>query len=229
MRKLAADYKSFRLRRIGEPQYRHALLLLGWVWYFIMYMITENLIPIERCTPIHCWLDDVIPFYELFLIPYVLWYALIVVTLAYYFFFDIPRFKQVQIFILITQIIAMTCYVLFPSRQDLRPETFARDNFLTRLMAFIYSFDTSTGVCPSLHVAYSIGIASVVAKDDYFSRPFKIGLTACVILICVATTFVKQHSAVDVFAALPVCLVAEAIIFGRSYWLPRFRKEKTAD
>ena len=229
MRKLAADYKSFRLRRIGEPQYRHALLLLGWVWYFIMYMITENLIPIERCTPIHCWLDDVIPFNELFLIPYVLWYALIVVTLAYYFFFDIPRFKQVQIFILITQIIAMTCYVLFPSRQDLRPETFARDNFLTRLMAFIYSFDTSTGVCPSLHVAYSIGIASVVAKDDYFSRPFKIGLTAFVILICVATTFVKQHSAVDVFAALPVCLVAEAIIFGPSYWLPRFRKEKTAD
>ena len=194
-----------------------------------MYMITENLIPIERCTPVHCWLDDVIPFNELFLIPYVLWYALIVVTLAYYFFFDIPRFKQVQIFILITQIIAMTCYVLFPSRQDLRPETFARDNFLTRLMAFIYSFDTSTGVCPSLHVAYSIGIASVVAKDDYFSRPFKIGLTAFVILICVATTFVKQHSAVDVFAALPVCLVAEAIIFGRSYWLPRFRKEKTAD
>ena len=229
MRKLAADYKSFRLRRIGEPQYRHALLLLGWVWYFIMYMITENLIPIERCTPIHCWLDDVIPFNELFLIPYVLWYVLIVVTLAYYFFFDIPRFKQVQIFILITQIIAMTCYVLFPSRQDLRPETFAHDNFLTRLMAFIYSFDTSTGVCPSLHVAYSIGIASVVAKDDYFSRPFKIGLTAFVILICVATTFVKQHSAVDVFAALPVCLVAEAIIFGRSYWLPRFRKEKTAD
>ena len=92
MRKLAADYKSFRLRRIGEPQFRHALLLLGWVWYFIMYMITENLIPIERCTPIHCWLDDVIPFNELFLIPYVLWYALIVVTLAYYFFFDIPRF-----------------------------------------------------------------------------------------------------------------------------------------
>ncbi len=229
MRKLAADYKSFRLRKIGEPQYRHALLLLGWVWYFIMYMITENLIPIERCTPMHCWLDDVIPFNELFLIPYVLWYALIVVTLAYYFFFDIPRFKQVQIFILITQIIAMTCYILFPSRQDLRPETFARDNFLTRLMAFIYSFDTNTGVCPSLHVAYSIGIASVVAKDDYFSRPFKIGLTAFVILICLATMFVKQHSAVDVFAALPVCLVAEAIIFGRSYWLPKFRKEKTAD
>lgn len=229
MRKLAADYKSFRLSRVGEPQFRHALLLLGWVWYFIMYMITENLIPLERCTPIHCWLDDVIPFNELFVIPYVLWYVLIVVSLAYYFFFDIPRFKQVQIFILITQIIAMTCYVLFPSRQDLRPETFARDNFLTRLMAFIYSFDTSTGVCPSLHVAYSIGIASVVAKDDYFSRPFKIGLTAFVILICAATTFVKQHSAVDVFAALPVCLVAEAIIFGRSYWLPRFRNKKTAD
>ena len=229
MRKLAADYKSFRLTRIGEPQFRHALLLLGWVGYFLMYMITENLIPLERCTPIHCWLDDVIPFNELFLIPYVLWYALVFFSLAYYFFFDIPRFKQMQIFIMITQLIAMTCYVLFPSRQDLRPEAFARDNILTRLMAFIYSFDTSSGVCPSLHVAYSIGIASVFAKDDYCSRSFKIFITVFVILVCVATTFVKQHSAVDVFAALPVCLVAEAIVFGRSYWLPKLRNKKAAD
>ena len=229
MRKLAADYKSFRLSKIGEPQYRHALLLLGWVGYFLMYMITENLIPLERCTPIHCWLDDVIPFNELFLIPYVLWYALVFFSLAYYFFFDIPRFKQMQIFIMITQLIAMTCYVLFPSRQDLRPEVFARDNILTRLMAFIYSFDTSSGVCPSLHVAYSIGIASVFAKDDYCSRPFKIFITVFVVLVCAATTFVKQHSAVDVFAALPVCLVAEAIVFGRSYWLPKFRNKKAAE
>ena len=213
MRKLAADYKSFRLRRIGEPQFRHALLLLGWVWYFIMYMITENLIPIERCTPIHCWLDDVIPFNELFLIPYVLWYALIVVTLAYYFFFDIPRFKQVQIFILITQIIAMTCYVLFPSRQDLRPETFARDNFLTRLMAFIYSFDTSTGVCPSLHVAYSVGIASVCVKDRQATKRWKIFIVFMAVMISLSVMFVKQHSSVDVFWAIPLSILAEILTF----------------
>ena len=116
MRKLAADYKSFRLSRIGEPQYRHALLLLGWVWYFLMYLITENLIPLERCTPIHCWLDDVIPFNELFLIPYVLWYALVFFSLAYYFFFDIPRFKQLQIFMMIPYILTLLLLLFFSKR-----------------------------------------------------------------------------------------------------------------
>ena len=223
MKRQRVDYSGFSLRRLNEPRFSHIKLLGGWIAYFILYFLTENLIPREKCHLIHCWLDDVIPFNELFLIPYVLWYALVFFSLAYYFFFDIPRFKQMQIFIMITQLIAMTCYVLFPSRQDLRPEAFARDNILTRLMAFIYSFDTSSGVCPSLHVAYSIGIASVFAKDDYCSRLFKIFITVFVILVCVATTFVKQHSAVDVIAAIPMCLAAEILVFGKGYWLPKLR------
>jgi hypothetical protein len=34
--------------------------------------------------------------------------------------------------------------------------------------------------------------------------------------------FVKQHSVVDIFAAIPICLLAEQIAFGSDYW-----KEKT--
>ncbi len=222
MNRQLVDYRGFSLRRLNEPRFSHVKLLGGWIFYFAMYFITENLIPAEKCHPIHCRLDDLIPFNEFFVIFYVGWYALVFFSLAYTFFYDIPRFRKMQTFILITQVIAMFCYVVYPSRQDLRPEVFPRENFLTVFMGFIYSFDTSTGVCPSLHVAYSMGILSVGLKNDGLPKIWKAALTFVVIMICLAVCFVKQHSAVDVFAALPVCLIAEWLVYGKDYWKPRF-------
>ena len=137
MKKKPVDYSGFSLRRLNEPRFSHMKLLLGWVFYFVMYFVTENLIPAERCHPIHCALDDLIPFNEFFVIFYVGWYLLVFGTLAYTLFFDVENFKRVQTYIIITQVIAMACYVLYPSRQDLRPEVFERNNILTALMAFI--------------------------------------------------------------------------------------------
>ena len=219
------DYRGFSLKKLNEPRFAHVKLLGGWIAYFCLYFITENLISYEKCTPIHCGLDDLIPFNEWFVLFYVGWYALVFGTLAYTFFFDVPRFKKVQTFIMITQAVAMLCYILWPSRQDLRPETFPRENFLTSVMAFIYSFDTSTGVCPSLHVGYSLGILSVGLKDETLPGWIKALLTLFVIGVCCAVCFVKQHSALDVFAALPVCLLAEALVYGKEYWWPKVRKK----
>ena len=98
----------------------------------------------------------------------------------------------------------------------MRPDSFERDNLLTRLAAFIYAFDTPTGVCPSLHVAYSLGIASVWTKEKGVSIWWKTFVVFAVVMICLSTMFIKQHSAVDFFAALPVCVLAEWIAF-RNY------------
>ena len=225
MKKKPVDYSGFSLRRLNEPRFSHVKLLGGWIFYFAMYFITENLIPVEKCHPIHCFLDDLIPFNEFFAIFYVGWYFLVFGTLLYTFFYNVENFKKVQIYIIATQVIAMTCYVVYPSRQDLRPLVFERNNILTALMAFIYSFDTSTGVCPSLHVGYSMGILSVAWKDRDLKPVWKVLLTVFVIMICLAVCFVKQHSALDVLWAIPMCLVAEWITFGKDYWLPRLRKE----
>ena len=224
MKKPVVNYLEFRPGKINEPRFAHLKLLGGWIVYFALYFITENLIPAEKCHPVHCFLDDLIPFNELFVIPYVFWYVLLVGSLLYFVLYDIPNFKRLSVFIMITQGLAMAAYILWPSRQDLRPEAFLRDNILTRLMGAIYAFDTSTGVCPSLHVAYSVGIASVWAKDKEAPLWFKLVVAALAALISVSTAGVKQHSVVDIFAALPVCLVAEIAVFGKNYWLPRFRK-----
>ena len=218
MKKPVVDYRTFRLRKINEPQFAHLKLLLGWVGYFILYFLTENLIPAETCHPVHMWLDDVIPFCEWFLIPYVFWYALIVISLGYFLLYNVDSFKRLQTYIIITQVLAMLCYIVYPTRQDLRPAEFPRENIFTWIMGIIYYFDTNTGVCPSLHAAYSIGIASTWLKEKSASKAWKIFIVIFVALICVSIAFVKQHSIVDFFAALPVCLLAEWLVFGKSYY-----------
>lgn len=215
MKKPVVDYSGFRPSRINDPQFSHLKLLSGWIGYFILYVLTENLIPAEICYPVHCRLDDVIPFCEWFIIPYVLWYLLIVGSLLYFLLYNVENFKNLQKYIIVTQVVAMAVYILFPNRQDLRPEVFPRDNLLTRLVGLIYSLDTNTGVCPSLHVAYSIGIASTWMREKSVTKPWKALIVALAALICISVAFVKQHSVVDIFAAVPVCLLAEWLVFYR--------------
>ncbi len=222
MKKPVVDYRTFRLSKLNDPQFSHLKLLGGWIVYFALYFLTENLIPAEKCTPIHCLLDDWIPFCEWFLIPYVFWYLLIVFSLLYFALYNTQSFRSLSKYIIITQLVAMTIYILFPNRQDLRPEVFPRDNFLTRCIAFLYSFDTSTGVCPSLHVAYSMGIASVWLREKDVRRIFKALIVFAVVMICLSTMFIKQHSALDCLAALPVCALAEWIVF----YYPKCKKIK---
>lgn len=215
MKKPVVDYRRLRLHNLNTPEFSHLLLLLGWVGYFILYFLTENLIPAENCHVIHCALDDVIPFNEFFVLFYVGWYALIVISLGYFLLYSVQSFRNLQTYIIITQILAMTVYILYPSRQDLRPDVFPRENILTGLMGLIYSFDTSTGVFPSLHVAYSMGIASTWLREKSASPLAKTIITVFSLMVCISVAFVKQHSVLDIFAAIPVCLVAEWFVFFR--------------
>ena len=215
MRKPVVDYRQLRPTNITSPQFRHLLWLLGWVGYFILYFLTENLIPAEKCYPVWCPLDDIIPFNEWFVVPYVGWYGLIVWSLLYFALYNVEQFKGLQKYIIVTQAVAMVCYILFPTRQDLRPAEFERSNILTWIMGIIYSADTNTGVCPSLHVAYSIGIASTWLKEKGASRWTQVFVLVFVTLVCLSVAFTKQHSVVDIFAAFPVCLLAEWLVYGR--------------
>ncbi len=226
MRKPVVDYRQFRPSKLTDPQFSHLLFLLGWVGYFALYIITENFIPVENCYVVHSRLDDLIPFCEVFVIPYVFWYFLIIITLVYFALYNVDGFKKFMTFIIVTQIVAMAIYIIFPNRQDLRPEVFPRNNIFTQLVSLLYTADTNTNVCPSLHVAYSIGIASAWLKEKLVSIPWKVFVVVAAILICLSTAFIKQHSVVDAFVALPMCLLAEGIAY-RKYWRGRV-KARTA-
>ena len=223
MKRKPYDYSEFSLRRLNEPRFAHAKLLLGWVVYFALYFLTENLIPIEKCHVIHSAMDDLIPFREEFVIFYAGWYVFVFGSLLWSFFYNVEGFRRISKFIIVTQLVAMACYIIYPSIQLLRPEVFPRQNFFSWVMGLIYAFDTPTGVCPSLHVGYSVGIASAALKDRELPAAWKIGAVIFTLLVCCAVCFVKQHSFVDVVAAIPLCLLAEVLVYGKDYWLPRLK------
>lgn len=192
-------------------------LLLGWPAYFLMYYLTERLIRPENCHLIHCALDDLIPFCELFAVFYVGWYALLAGSLLYFFLRSPEDFVRLQTYIITVQLLATVIYIVYPSYQDLRPTEFPRENVQTAVMGLLYRIDTPTGVFPSLHGAISLGIASVwLRKQD--AKSWLKGLISLFCLgVCLSVVFVKQHSVLDIAAAVPICLVVEWFVFGREF------------
>ena len=223
MRKPTVDYRGFSLRKLNDPRFSHLKLLGGWLVYFAMYLITEYLNPNNSGTAVSCSLDYKIPFLEIFVIPYVGWYLLIAVSLLYFAFYNVENFKRLQIFIIVTQVAAMIIYIIFPNFQPLRPDVYPRDNFLTDIVALLQTADTNSNVCPSLHVAYSIGIASIWLKEKDAKGWVKTFVVIFCILVCLSTAFIKQHSVIDGLVAIPVCILAE-FISCRGYWKERFKK-----
>ena len=211
MRKPTVDYRGFSLRKLNDPRFSHLKLLGGWLVYFAMYLITEYLNPSNSGTAVSCSLDYKIPFLEIFVIPYVGWYLLIALSLLYFALYNVENFKRLQIFIIVTQVAAMIIYITFPNFQPLRPDVYPRDNFLTDIVALLQTADTNSNVCPSLHVAYSIGIASIWLKEKDAKGWVKTAIVIFCILVCLSTAFIKQHSVIDGLVAIPVCILAEVI------------------
>lgn len=214
MKKPVVDYSQFSFSKINEPQFSHLKLLVWWIPYFILYFGIGRLFPPEKCYMVHSSLDDLIPFCEFFVVPYVLWYFFIICSLGYFALYNIDNFKKLQKYIMITQFVSIAIYILWPTTQ-LRPMAFERDNIFTDIVGLLYSVDNNTNACPSLHVAISIAIASVWVREKSVNLWWKIFMVAFAILICMSTVFIKQHSIIDGFAAMFVCLLAEYLIFWR--------------
>lgn len=146
------DYRQFRLRKLNTPEFSHIKLLLFWPVFGLAFLALERFRPHAAYHVMHCALDDAIPFSEWALIPYLLWFVYLIGALAYTFFQDVPAFRRMMRFVIVTYTAATVVYFIYPTQQLLRPEAFAHDNALTRAVAWFYTFDTNTNVCPSLHV-----------------------------------------------------------------------------
>lgn len=225
MRTPVVDYRQFRFSKLNTPEFGHLKYLSGWIVYFILYTLTELFIPSDNCFVVHSKLDDIIPFCEYFIVPYVLWYGLIVVSLTYFALYNPKNFKKLQIFITITQVVAMFIYIVWPSRQDLRPTEFARDNFFTDVVKLLYTIDTNTNVFPSLHVGYSLAMISIWVKEKSVAWYVKLFISVFCVLVCLSTAFIKQHSVLDGFAAIIMCAIIEVVLF-KNYYREKLKLKK---
>ena len=142
------DYRQFRLRKLNTPEFSHIKLLLFWPVFGLAFLALERFRPHAAYHVMHCALNDAIPFSEWALIPYLLWFVYLIGALAYTFFQDVPAFRRMMRFVIVTYTAATVIYFIYPTQQLLRPEAFAHDNALTRVVAWFYTFDTNTNVCP---------------------------------------------------------------------------------
>lgn len=210
------DYRKLRLNNLNSETFRHLKLLLYWPVYGLLFLFAERFYHVDSYFSMHCLLDDWIPFNEWFLIPYLFWFVYLVGMHLYTLLYDVEAFRKMMYFIIGTYSLTIVIYLLFPTCQELRPDEFARDNILTRFIAGFYQFDTNTNVCPSIHVIGSLAVMFTAWHCKGLQKTgwkLAFGITAA--LICVSTVFLKQHSVIDVFAALPICIVAYYFCFLR--------------
>lgn len=208
------DYRKFRLSRLNEPEYRHLYLLLFWPIYGFLFYTLEWLLPVRHYIPMHHPLDDLIPFNELFVIPYVFWYAYMFFGVLYTCFRDTEAFRKLSQYFILTFGGSIIIFLLYPTCQNFRPETMPRDNILTQIMAYLYAHDTNTNVCPSLHVVGSIGIAIGLNHTKRFgTRTWQMVNTVCAFLISMSTVFVRQHSILDVVWGVAYSFAAWMIVY----------------
>lgn len=211
---LETDFRRFRFSKLNTDEFRHLKLLIFWPILGLFFTFVERFYNVGHYYSMHCPLDDMIPFCEWFLIPYLFWFVYLIGTIVYTFFFDVAAFKRMMYFIIITYSITMLIYLVFPTCQDLRPTQFARDNVLTRFVAWFYNFDTNTNVCPSIHVLGSVAAMLGLCDCRRLQNPkLKLLFILLCVLICISTVFMKQHSVLDVLAALPLCVIAYPICY----------------
>ena len=196
-------------------KWRHALLLLYIPLHMIIFFHIEGIITTEYFA-MYAPLDDLIPFAEVFIIPYVLWYPAMIGLGVYLMIVDVPVYIRYMLFIILGFFISMVICSIFPNGQDLRPTEFVRDNMFTDIVRGLYSTDTNTNVFPSMHVVGSIAVAVGVFKCEKLSniylRIFTIILT---VLICGATVFLKQHSILDVYGGVALSALLYWILFSK--------------
>lgn len=197
-------------------KYKH-----GWVFsYFIVYIVwffTLEKTVTTNYTPVKIWLDDYIPFNEWFAIPYYLWFIYIFVTVAFFFLTNKEDFYKCIAFLFIGMTICLIIYTIWPNGQNLRPDLtqIPRDNILIRIVGQLYATDTSTNVCPSIHVFNSIGAHIAIHKSKALKKHKWIQWSSFVlmILICLSTMFLKQHSAFDALTAIALSGVMYIFVY----------------
>lgn len=212
----AAAPGNLAARARRAQRFQMLRLAAYWPLFGALFYILERVWVRRGFFPMHCALDDYIPFCEYFLIPYLFWFVFLIGIHLYTFFCEPEAFEKLMRFIIISYSLSLIIYVLFPTCQNLRPASFERDNLFTRFIAGFYQFDTNTNVCPSLHVVGSVAVMLCAWNTRRFStRPWKFVFSAATLLICVSTVFLKQHSLLDILVALPVCAVSYAAAYGK--------------
>lgn len=195
-------------------KYKHAIPLIV---YGLIYLVWFGYLErtVNRYKLIHVALDDYIPFCEIFIIPYLLWFIYVAIVVMYFFFKDKDDYFKCCTFLFTGMTIFLLISTLWPNGQRLRPYAMPRDNIFIHLVEMIYSTDTPTNLWPSIHVYNSLGCHLAIIKSKHFEHHKGIRLASLVLCtsIIMSTMFIKQHSVFDVTTAFIMATIMYVVVY----------------
>ena len=196
---------------------KHGHMLLP-VIYGTFYMPAFSYLekrPIAHMHIIESKLDAYIPFCEFFIVPYLLWFAYIGLTVFGFMFLERKDYYRLCMTLGVGMTVFLFVSYVYPNGLHLRPSEFARDNICVDLVRALHRSDTSTNVLPSIHCFNSLCAHAAISKNEVLSKRKWIRPLSGVFCISVllSTVFLKQHSIIDVIAALILFCATYVVVY----------------
>lgn len=208
--RILKEIKQFILK------YKHGVILSYFFIYMIWFSYLERTVT-TKFHPVYSKLDDLIPFAEVFIIPYFVWFLFIFLTVSYFFLISKIEFYKLCANLFIGMTICLTIYTIWPNGHYLRVDldSLGRSNIFITMLSKIYSIDTATNVFPSIHVFNSICAFIAIYKNERLHKIkwLQWSVLILTILICMSTVLLKQHSIMDVFGALILNIIMYFIVY----------------
>lgn len=159
-------------------------------------------------------LDNKIPFIKEFVVPYILWFGYVAYGVIYTGLNSKRDYYKLYIFLAGGMSVCYIIYMVFPNAQNLR-HVITQNDIFSDMVKFIYLTDTPTNVCPSIHVFNSIAVDAALknSKSFHSNRFGKMISSILMILICLSTVFIKQHSVIDVAYAVILAAIFYVLIY----------------
>ena len=184
---------------------RHLIPIAVW---FVIYMGLFGfleIVPPKDVHLIHCALDDRIPNMAVFIYPYVSWFPYIVVCAVLAIKnLDDRQFKKAVLVLTTGMNIFLFISYVWPTGLDFRESIVYDLHTLSgNLLKFVQTVDTPKSVFPSMHVYVTLVLQYTLEMQKKLVPAWEIWVgRVLAVLIVLSTMFTKQHSAVDVTAAI---------------------------
>ena len=184
------------------PRYAVICYLYFWAIDFLVFYGTRPILPYLPSHSLSTPLDEMIPVRSAWIVVYVAAFATWFITIAWI----MPESKRHAYRLCgaytIIMIASLICFLAYPVTIQ-RPEI-TEGGVFNDLLRLIYSLDSPTDLCPSLHVVLNYVCWRCTLDCRKIPKWYQWFNLVCLILVCFSILFVKQHFIADIFVALVI-------------------------
>lgn len=204
------------MRLSASSPWRDLKYALWFPVYLLAYSLAEYLVT-TRYWATELPVDRWIPFWKYAMIPYSLWYPLLISLGLYLMFRDRSSYRRYMCYLALTFFLSVAIWLLIPNGQDLRPQLTGSD-WLSQVIVRLYQIDTNTNVFPSVHVVGAVGAALAAWNCPRLRRHPAVCWSIAVLAaaICLSTLFLKQHTVLDVAGGLVLSALVAVPLYRRA-------------